>query len=435
LSHAHIVRQLLEKQASVDLINNDGLTALMFAAAMGHKDVVQRLLEKQASVDLINNDGLTALMFAAQNGHTDIVRQLLEKQASVDLKHNDGLTALMFAAQNGHTDIVRQLLEKQASVDLKHKDGFTALMLAAENGRIDVVQLLLKHGAAINLTNTDEATALHFASENGHKDVVQLLLKHGADIDLLNMDGKNALMLAIEKNYVKEYEEVVQLLMKKQLYTELANIQKQLSESDTDLERKVNELNNLLDKIFICDELYPKEDGKGDVFVKILNKAKDNPQMVEYLCDYFNKKNISFQDKFDKKGFNILHHAAYKFTPEACEKLLQNIHKAQIKTLLQHETQLEHPIKKDKKREITPYAFAVARAAGVVTKAAEGGSPAARATEGDSPEKKIKAIFEESIKNNCGKDYENPCKRKWKVHVKASSTAITNESAAAGVAH
>ena len=241
-------------------------------------------------------------------------------------------------------------------------------------------------------------------------------------IELTNTDGNTALMLATANGH----KEVEKLFVKKQLYTQLAYIRKQLSESDTG-QIKVEELNNLLYKIFEKNDLYPE---KGAVFIKILNKDKDNPKMVKYLCDYFNRNDISFADKFDEKGFIILHHAAFTFTHAACEMLLQNIPDAQIKTLLQYETQRKHPIK-DKTQQITPYAFAVARVkeetrAAEEARAAEGGSPAARAAEGGSPAEKVRAIFAKYIENNFGKDYNNPGDNKsWEVYIRKNDGSAT----------
>jgi ankyrin repeat protein len=51
---------------------------LITAAEKGDIAVMQTLLAKGADVDVKDNDGVTALMYAAQNGHKHIV-ELLKK--------------------------------------------------------------------------------------------------------------------------------------------------------------------------------------------------------------------------------------------------------------------------------------------------------------------------------------------------------------------
>ena len=81
------------------------------ASAKGHTDTVKALLEQGADVNAKDNDGFTALMFAARDGQTDTVPALLAKGADVNAKDNDGRTALMRAKKKGHKEIV-QLLKK-----------------------------------------------------------------------------------------------------------------------------------------------------------------------------------------------------------------------------------------------------------------------------------------------------------------------------------
>ena len=56
-----LVRFLIDKQAALDIQNNDGATALHVAALFGHPESVKLLLGAGAARDLQNNDGLTAL--------------------------------------------------------------------------------------------------------------------------------------------------------------------------------------------------------------------------------------------------------------------------------------------------------------------------------------------------------------------------------------
>ena len=63
-------------------------------------------------MDLQDNVGRSALMFASVVGQTKIVKLLLERGAQVDLRDNNGDSALMLADRNGHIKTV-QFLQKE----------------------------------------------------------------------------------------------------------------------------------------------------------------------------------------------------------------------------------------------------------------------------------------------------------------------------------
>lgn len=89
-----------------------GNTALMFAAFKGYGEIMYYLLKhaivqsyddpefKQYFIDLQNDDGMTALMWAAENNHLGAVRILLENGASSKLRNKDGKTASDLAKDN-----------------------------------------------------------------------------------------------------------------------------------------------------------------------------------------------------------------------------------------------------------------------------------------------------------------------------------------------
>jgi ankyrin repeat protein len=146
------INYFLHKGVDVDLVNERGFTALMFASLNGHQKVVRLLLDRGANHNLADKYGYTALMFASKNGHYEVVRLLLEKKANPNLASMAHYTALMVASQNGHYETVRLLLEKGANPDLADNDGYTAFMYAAKNGHYEVAQMLLEKMGIANIT-------------------------------------------------------------------------------------------------------------------------------------------------------------------------------------------------------------------------------------------------------------------------------------------
>ena len=195
-SNASMAKLLLEQGADVAAANNDGSTALMWAARRGHEAVAQLLLQHGADVAAANNDGSTALMWAARRGHEAVAQLLLQHGADVAAADNDGGTALMLAGGGGDEAVAQLLLQHGADVKAADNDGGTALMLAGGGGDEAVAQLLLQHGADVKAASSNGATALMCAAGCGHEALAQRLLQHGADVTAARNDGVTALMIA-----------------------------------------------------------------------------------------------------------------------------------------------------------------------------------------------------------------------------------------------
>jgi len=78
-------------------------------------NIVKMLLDHGASIDLQDNMGYTALMWASWHNSVDIVKILLEHGADVDLREEDGWSALMMASQNNHLEVVLLLIGVNAN--------------------------------------------------------------------------------------------------------------------------------------------------------------------------------------------------------------------------------------------------------------------------------------------------------------------------------
>jgi hypothetical protein len=150
-----------------------------------------------------DNDGWTALMWAAFGGHLEVVRLLIAKKTDLNIRNNLGDTALMLAAVKGHTEVVKLLIAAGAAVNDRDNDGGTALMWAAFVGRLEVVRFLIAAGAAVNDRDNDGRTALMRAASGGHLEVVRFLIAAGTDLNVQDNDGRTALMLAAQKGHTK----------------------------------------------------------------------------------------------------------------------------------------------------------------------------------------------------------------------------------------
>lgn len=176
-----VVRSLLAEGAQVDAGDEDGTTALMWAADGGHDATVQVLLASGAEINARDRSGYPVILFAAQKGRIYVVRTLLAtKRVDVNAKTNSGASSLMLAALEGHLSTVQALLEAGADVNARTNQGNTALMYAVVDGHAEIVRTLLGKRPDVNAINIHGNTALRKAIEKGYTSIVQLLRAHGA---------------------------------------------------------------------------------------------------------------------------------------------------------------------------------------------------------------------------------------------------------------
>jgi Ankyrin repeats (3 copies)/Ankyrin repeat len=125
------------------------VTPLMIATVAGDHEMVNLLLRAGANPNTQNDQGRTALMYAANLGNllgtarTSIVIELLAAGANPNAVSTDeGATALMFAAKRGNPEVVKILLEHGANPMTVNLKGSSALSIAKAMGHTKIVEIL-----------------------------------------------------------------------------------------------------------------------------------------------------------------------------------------------------------------------------------------------------------------------------------------------------
>ena len=136
----------------INIQDNLGRTALIWAIRYVHIDIVRLLLDKGADPNIPDEFRKTPLIWASLgDGHIEIVKLLLDRGVDINIVSKYGQSALAYASYFGNTDIVKLLLDKGADPNIVDNDGKTALMNAIDNGNTDIVKLLKKHIATISM--------------------------------------------------------------------------------------------------------------------------------------------------------------------------------------------------------------------------------------------------------------------------------------------
>ncbi|XP_014273864.1 kinase D-interacting substrate of 220 kDa isoform X5 [Halyomorpha halys] len=197
----HFVRELLNHNADVNAEDQDNWTPLLCATKEGYLDVCQELLDRDANIEHRDMGGWSALMWASYRGHTDLALMLLERGADVNAHGNYHISSLLWASGRGHVDIAKALLAAGAKVNVGDKYGTTALVWAARKGNKDIVDALLKYGANVDTAGMHSWTPLLVATMGNHVDVVMMLLELRPNVNAMDKDGFTALTIACKEGY------------------------------------------------------------------------------------------------------------------------------------------------------------------------------------------------------------------------------------------
>jgi len=202
-SDAPAVRALLGQKVDVNAPDDDGATALHWAAQRGDAAVAESLIRAGARVNVANEYGVTPLWLACHNGSTAVAERLLKAGADPNRALPSGETPLMTAARTGQKGVVDALLARGADTNAKESlMGQTALMWAAVGRHGDVVRRLVSAGADVRAKSTAGFTAFLFAARSGDVDTGTFLTAQGADPRDASKDGMTALHVAMLRGHV-----------------------------------------------------------------------------------------------------------------------------------------------------------------------------------------------------------------------------------------
>lgn len=165
------IRSLLESGADVNVKDNDGWSALMYAVRyQNNLEVVRLLLRNGADITALNKYGSSPLDLAATySSNPEILRSILK-----EFKGGQGeiFRAFVFSITSDVGNHASQLAKLQVFVDRgiqlnRFYEGKTPLMYAAGySSSTDVIEFLLDNGAAVSIRDSSGKKAFDYAKAN-----------------------------------------------------------------------------------------------------------------------------------------------------------------------------------------------------------------------------------------------------------------------------
>jgi ankyrin repeat protein len=182
-SDLELVKLLLSKGANPYLKGHIHLhdsytiygSCMAVAAGQNKLEIIQFLIEKlKIPVDdkelgtYGQEDGWTALQWAAYNGNNEIIKYLVKKKAKINaLSIQDGnKTALHFAAENGHAETVKLLIKLKAKKNLETSYGSKALDLALNTTNKELIMYMLSVGCESSTYDSEKINEIIKKIEN-----------------------------------------------------------------------------------------------------------------------------------------------------------------------------------------------------------------------------------------------------------------------------
>lgn len=198
----HVAGLLIDKKND----EGDNDRAIYYAAKLGLTKLMECLCDNGYSLEeKLDEDGKTALLYAVLYGQITTIKWLIEKSgADINAQDNLGDNAFSLAASKGNINIVRYLRNEQ-KMDIEHRnnDDNTALILAASYGKLVMVKHLVENEKAkIESMNLFGMTALMMAARNGQLKVVEYLLSQKASLLHRNIHGLTILQCAAAHSHL-----------------------------------------------------------------------------------------------------------------------------------------------------------------------------------------------------------------------------------------
>ncbi len=218
-----IARMLLARGSKVEAVNGLGRTPLHLAAIKGHVELVNLLLESGAQVNALDQEKESPLgwaLFYKERKTSEILRNhggkigkdvqaALDAAAAsakpappapdgTDLPENpDATAALWRAIKENKWPEAAAALAQGANWRTRDEHGNSPLALAVYQDQVDFARKILQEGADPQLRDKFGNTLLHYAGSRGHARMALMLAQMKAEISAVNDEGRTPLHLAV----------------------------------------------------------------------------------------------------------------------------------------------------------------------------------------------------------------------------------------------
>ncbi|ORX42185.1 ankyrin [Piromyces finnis] len=202
-----LVELLLQHNANVNFIFNNGYSPLVYAIESKSLSMVQYLVEKGSDVNYVlqhkysNNDNEikeTVILKAIESGDLSIFDYLLRQHAILRFDQKDENDRMIESVdKSGKTKIFEYLT--QHYLDQFSNGGIIKSIIF--HNQINLLKMVIDHGFNINTQDKNGDTPLGYAVKFSNEYLVDFLIHCGADINHINNKGESIYDISYKYSY------------------------------------------------------------------------------------------------------------------------------------------------------------------------------------------------------------------------------------------
>ncbi|WP_299439741.1 ankyrin repeat domain-containing protein [uncultured Aquimarina sp.] len=214
-----MMKHLLEKGATTDIIDSHGYSLLNFAAVTGQQNVKLYDFCIANGADLLtekNNDGANALLLVAPFLENDkLIDYFVDRGIDLHCIDTNGNGIFNYAAKKGNKEILNQLIKKGVAYKNLNSEGGNAFVFASQGTRnsannLEVYKYFEGIGIQPNVVTDKGINALHaLAFKNKERAIFDYFIQKGVDVNQPNSKGDTPFANAASRNDMQRISHLI----------------------------------------------------------------------------------------------------------------------------------------------------------------------------------------------------------------------------------
>lgn len=303
----NIVKDLIDKGADVNLVENEYKNSALFMSISKNKlEISKYLINNGANVNLLNIYNENVLFWAVMHKNSELVELLCNKGCNINIFNKKDEHPLFLAIKFKEYEIVKILIKYKANLEMKENTYEDTPLLASMKSE-EIASLLIDSGANIHAENKIKDTPIHIATLLNNFPIVKKLYEKGADLNKLNVQSHNPIIFATGNGYM----EIFKFLLDKNVNLNVVDVNKESLLNICIIHNRLEMMELLIQKDNSLINNIDYNYRTPLTLAVTLNKIEFVELLLKYGANPNPKKSVDYSPiheafiKYDKTGNNI----------------------------------------------------------------------------------------------------------------------------------